>query len=81
MLRVKFADRKTAKAIAASLAPDNVDFPSGMTFQQKLESKELVIKISQRASDRQVETLISTLDEIVSHIQTAANAIEKTENL
>ena len=44
-------------------------------------SKELSIKIDQDAIDRHFETLISTLDEIVSHIQTAVATIEKTENL
>ncbi len=78
---MRFADQKTTKAIAASLAPDNVNFPHGMTFRQIVGSKELTIDIHLRASDHQIETLISTFDEIVSHIQTAANAIEKTENL
>ena len=78
---MKFSDQKIARAIEVSLTPDNVDFPEGVQFEQRLVSKELLIEVDQAASDRYVETLISTLDEIVSHIQTAVAAIEKTENL
>ena len=78
---MKFSDQKIARAIEVSLTPDNVDFPEGVHFEQRLVSKELLIEVDQAASDRYVETLISTLDEIVSHIQTAVAAIEKTENL
>lgn len=52
-----------------------------MQLKQTLRQNELVIKINQLSGDHRVETLISTLDEIASHIQTALVAIEKTENL
>jgi len=81
-LVVRFSDRKTLRAVSASLEPDNVNFPEGMKFLQKTKEKQLLISIIQESGkDNQFETLISTLDEIVSHIYSATSAIEKAENL
>jgi hypothetical protein len=58
-----------------------VDFPSGMIFSQKKKNKELRISIQfDRGETKKIETLISTLDEIVSHISTASKTIEKAES-
>lgn len=73
---------RTAKAVSASLVPDNTDFPAGMQFTQNLCSNRLQFRIEQRhGGEHEIETLRSTLDEIVSHIQTATAAIEMTEGL
>jgi len=59
-----------------------VNFPEGMKFLQRTKEKQLLISIIQESGkDNQFETLISTLDEIVSHIYSATSAIEKAENL
>jgi len=53
-----------------------------MFFSQKKRGKELHISIQfERAEAKKIETLISTLDEIVSHISTASKTIEKAESL
>ena len=81
-LAVGFSDRKILKAVSNSLKPDNVNFPKGMNFAQKTKDKELrFIILQQSEQENKFETLISTLDEIVSHIYTATSAIEKTEKL
>jgi hypothetical protein len=81
-LRVRFRDRKTLLAVASSLAPDNIDFPRGMEFSQRTLGKELRITISiDSTGGREFETLISTLDEIISHAYSAVSTIEKAEKL
>ena len=73
------------EAVDSSLTPDNVDFPKGMTFSQKMviQQNELRITISFGGGPgedaRKIETLISTLDEILSHIYSASNTIEQAE--
>ena len=78
-LEVGFSDKNTLDAVDSSLAPDNINFPRGMKFFQRKRGKTLEISIDMDQGESQIETLISTLDEIVSHIYTASNTIEKAE--
>jgi hypothetical protein len=79
---IGFSDKKSLKAVSTSLEPDNVNFPEGMKFSQKIKKKNLTISIAlESGRDNQFEMLISTLDEIVSHIYSAVSTIERTENL
>jgi hypothetical protein len=81
-LRVKFRDRKTLRAVAIALTPDNINFPRGMSFSQRTLGNELSITISfDSTTGGHFETLISTLDEIISHTYSAVSSIEKTEKL
>jgi hypothetical protein len=78
---VGFSSRKSLDAIDSSLAPDNIDFPAGMSFSQKKIGKELRVSISiQSIESKKIETLISTLDEILAHIYSAIKTIEKAES-
>jgi len=68
-------------AVDNSLVPDNINFPRGMKFSQLKQGKTLEVSIEIDQGERQIETLISTLDEIVSHIYSATNTIEKAETI
>jgi len=52
-----------------------------MKFSQRKKGRSLKISIDIDDGKSQIETLISTLDEIVSHIYSASNTIEKAENI
>jgi hypothetical protein len=68
-------------AIDASLRPDNVDFPNGMRFSQRkiLPKRELVVSVNmEEIGGLMLERLISTLDEVVSHVETASRTLEST---
>lgn len=81
MLRVGFSDRKTLRAVDSSLAPDNIDFPAGLKFSQKTSDNELRISVEiEGEQSKKIETLISTFDEILSHIDSAVKTIEKAES-
>jgi hypothetical protein len=77
VLSVRFTDSKTAKTIDEALAPDNVKLPKGMKIYQVQRGRILRIEVSIQGN-RAVETLTSTLDEFVSHIQVAVGALGKT---
>ena len=66
-------------AVDASLRPDNLEFPSGMDFSQRKRGQRLTIFIGIDRRPKDFETLISTLDELVSHIYSATSALEKAE--
>ncbi len=51
-----------------------------MQIDQKKHGRDLIIKISvSKRSGKAFETLISTIDEFLSHIQTATQTLEKLE--
>jgi len=78
---MEFSDKNTLDAIDNSLAPDNIDFPRGMKFSQRKQGRTLKISIDFDQGRTQIETLISTLDEIVAHIYSASSIIEKAETI
>ncbi|MCL4517681.1 MAG: hypothetical protein M1587_00620 [Thaumarchaeota archaeon] len=80
-LSIEFSDKKLLNAVNASLLPDNIDFPEGMRFSQRKRGKELEISIGIDRSKGTIETLISTLDEVVSHIHSAFSTLQLVENL
>ncbi|MDG6996287.1 MAG: hypothetical protein JRN52_10225 [Nitrososphaerota archaeon] len=80
-LTIEFSDRHTLNAVNASLLPDNIGFPEGMKFSQRKKGKELEIIIEMSRNKTKIETLISTLDEIVSHIHSASSTLTMVENL
>ncbi len=52
-----------------------------MTLFQETKGDELVIKISLDSSKAGIETLISTLDELVAHVYSATKTLEEIEDL
>ena len=77
---MKFADERTAQAVSNALLPDNVSVPRGMILNQKQKGKQLFIDVMiEEVTRNPIETLISTLDEFLSHIQTSVQSIERIE--
>jgi hypothetical protein len=70
-------------AVDSSLTPDNVDFPKGMDFlQRRIADKNelrILVEYGKVEESRNLETLISTLDEILAHIYSATRTIEEAE--
>ena len=79
MLRVKFADSKTARSVHLALSPDNVNLPKSLSIKQRLQGRTLQINVDVVGGPNPIETLISTLDEFVAHIQTATVMLDKVE--
>lgn len=75
-LVVKFRDAETAAAIASALSPDNVNLPRNMELCQTRREKTLRIEVSVKQT-QSLDTLISTLDELVSHIQATLETLQK----
>jgi hypothetical protein len=69
-----------ARAVDDALSPDNVDLPKGMKIVQRRLGNELSIRVTiQDGDSNQIETLISTLDEFVSHIHASIQALQRAE--
>lgn len=73
-------DKRLLKAIYESLIPDNVDIPEGMDVKMKLSGNSLRIELS---GDRRIriDTLISTLDEVLEACSMIERAMEEVGNV
>jgi hypothetical protein len=70
-------NKKLASSVGQALAPDNVDLPGGMKIIQHTKGKALRIVVT--VPKERFETLISTTDQLLSHIQTAIQTVETVE--
>lgn len=60
-LELRAPDNRVAKAIYEALAPDNVDFPEGLSLTMRQKGNILELKFS---SISKIDTLISTVDDV-----------------
>ena len=72
-LQLSFVKKKQLLALLRSLIADNVDYPDGLSMEMFTDrDNTLVIQLS---SDRGFRTLISTIDELLEHIDIASKVI------
>jgi len=65
--------KKKAEAIQKSLEPDNINFPENLTLEIENIDNKLVFNFHGQDN---MKTLISTIDEVLEHVQVALNVIE-----
>ena len=65
--------KEKAQAVKKSLEPDNVNFPENLSLEIKNIDDKLVFDFK---SKENMKKLISTVDEIMEHIQVALKVIE-----
>ena len=65
--------KEKAKAVENALDPDNVNFPQNLTLQIENIDNKLVFNFE---SQENMKPLISTIDEILEHVQVALKVIE-----
>ena len=72
-LRISNPDHKLITAIYEALNPDNIESPEGFKILLNRRGKMLIVDIE---SNRRIETLISTADEILENIQSVVDTLE-----
>jgi|TARA_B100001971_G_scaffold201068_1_gene213411 tRNA threonylcarbamoyladenosine modification (KEOPS) complex Pcc1 subunit len=68
----RLSDEK-AIAIKKALEPDNIDFPKDLSLEIENLGDQLVVSFKNRGDTKK---LISTVDEVLEHIQLALKVIE-----
>lgn len=71
-----YEDSKTARSIMEAISPDNLDAPEGVDINAKVDGNTLKISIS---CSRDIGSLLSTVDDLLSCVQAAERAIDKIE--
>lgn len=62
-----------ARAVLEALEPDNVDFPRDLTMRMENADGAIVLYFEGRDN---VGTLVSTIDEVLQHVQVALEVTE-----
>ena len=73
---IHYEDSKTARSIMEAISPDNLDAPEGIDVATKVDGDILKISIS---CSRDIGSLLSTVDDLLSCIQAAERVIGKIE--
>jgi hypothetical protein len=72
-IQLKYKDNFTATAIQKAIIPDNIGIPDGIKIWVYVEQNILRIEAY---SNRNLGSLVSTLDDLLSCIQSAEKALE-----
>jgi hypothetical protein len=75
-IRVQYDERETVEAVLQAISPDNMTVPEGQTLNARLEDNTLIIEIE---CERGLGSLIATLDDLLSCIQSADIALKQVE--
>jgi len=65
--------KEKAETVKRALEPDNVNFPEGLSLYVENIDNKLVFNFESKDSMRK---LISTIDEVLEHVQVALKVIE-----
>lgn len=72
-ITIHLRDKAVAKALQNSLKPDNVNLPEGLGMEMRLDGKSLIIGFS---STGRLESLISTVDDVLECCQLSTKVLE-----
>lgn len=76
VIRIVFNDEATAKSIILAVEPDNMQAPSILDIESKVLGRCLEFSITCRGK---LETLIYTVDDLLSCIQVAEKSIKSIQ--
>ncbi len=65
--------KEKAETVKKALEPDNVNFPEGLSLYVENIDNKLVFNFESREN---MKKLISTIDEVLEHVQVALKVIE-----
>ena len=69
---LNYNSEKYAESVVKSVSPDNLNIPKGLEIQTIQEKTSVVTKITSKKS---LETLLSTIDDLLSCVQVAERVI------
>ena len=78
IIKIRFRNVKTARSILEALGPDNVQPSEDVLIEAKADGSEVQVTVS---SKKRVESLIATIDDLLSCIQAAEKALEEISTL
>ena len=74
LVKVKYPKSEIASSIREAVTPDNIETPEGISIQVETKENILCIDIS---CSRGLSSFIATLDDLLSCVQAAEQALDK----
>lgn len=75
-IKIQYDDSQTANAVLQSITPDNMTIPEGITLNANVIERSLIIQVQ---CTKSLGSLVSTLDDLLSCIQSAEKSIEEVQ--
>jgi hypothetical protein len=75
---INFKSDAEVRAVYGSLKPDNIDLPEGLDLEMRIDKKLLAVDFS---SIGKSETLISTIDDLLTCCQASINTLREIETI
>ena len=72
-IEIRLSGKSELRAIMSALAPDNVNFPKGLSMKMSSRDNILVLEF---LSKKGINTLLNTIDEVLEHISIARKVID-----
>jgi len=72
VIRARYADERSARAVAEAVAVDNQPSPAGLTIETRLEGDTVVTMIQ---SLTRLETFIATVNDLLQNMQVVERTI------
>lgn len=73
-IEITYEDPRAAKSIAAAVSPDNLNPPKGLSVETEAVGSSVRSSIT---CDKKIETFISTIDDLLSAIQSAERTLAR----
>jgi hypothetical protein len=72
LLRLDLGGKEKVESVMKALIPDNVNFPRGLSIEMNAKDNVLILLFE---SSRKMESLISTIDEVMEHVSTMSRVL------
>jgi hypothetical protein len=72
LLRLDLGGKEKVESVMKALIPDNVNFPRGLSMEMNAKDNVLILLFE---SSRKMESLISTIDEVMEHVSTMSRVL------
>lgn len=72
VLRLDLHDRRKVESMMKALIPDNINFPRGLSMEMDSEGSTLILSFK---SSGRLESLVSTIDEVLEHVSTMSRVL------
>ena len=73
-ITIDYWDGETARSVKSAIEPDNFSVPNGVHIITLVDLSSLIIEVD---CEKGVDTLVATLDDLLSCIQAAEKALEE----
>ena len=77
-MRISYENEREAEAVAQAVSPDNVNVPRGLFIKTTRSGSEVLTQIR---CELRLQTLIATIDDLLSCVSTAEKAFSVVKRL